>query len=314
MNKPKNFIFGEDARSNLLAGMKIGHDAIFQTTEDISSLLQNLNSPNQFIDSGRLMMKDVAKKMEKKSPASVAFTILLTYKICEEAFKLIKLNHCPFLLTKSLDDGVNSVIDALEKGIIFNEINSKEHLHIHSDLITAELQSVNVLLFNTSISSPHNLLPLLQEIAFTSKALLIIAHDFDGDTLSTLTINNLQGHLNVTTFSAPSFPDHRLKFLESLALVTGATLITGEPTTKSLGFANKITIGNNRSNNSPPFSFPINLKESPGLMILESAFKWASSYSISLKSPEIMNFAVQTAFEYSRIFLLTDVLILEETK
>ena len=76
-----------------------------------------------------------------------------------------------------------------------------------------------------------DLLPLLEKVAQTGKALVIICEDMDGEALATLIVNSLRGTLKTVAVKAPGFGDRRKAMLEDIAILTGGTVIT-----EDLGF------------------------------------------------------------------------------
>jgi chaperonin GroEL len=94
-----------------------------------------------------------------------------------------------------------------------------------------------------------DLLPLLQEVAQTGKALVIISEDIEGEALATLVVNKLRGTLNVAAVKAPGFGDRRKAMMEDVAILTGGTVISEETgrkletaTIEDLGSARKVLI------------------------------------------------------------------------
>jgi chaperonin GroEL len=113
----------------------------------------------------------------------------------------------------------------------------------------AELDHPQILIVDKKISSVHEILPILQQIATTGKFLLIIADDIEGDALSTLVVNKLRGTLKVAAVKAPGFGDRKKAMLQDIALLTGGTVVsddTGvslkEIPVDVLGSAQKVTI------------------------------------------------------------------------
>ena len=144
-----------------------------------------------------------------------------------------------------------SIESSLEKveGMQFDRGYLSPYFVTDADKMIAEFDDPYILLFDKKISVMKDLLPILQEVAQTGKALLIISEDIEGEALATLVVNKLRGTLNVAAVKAPGFGDRRKAMMEDVAILTNGVVISEElgrkldsATLKDLGRAKKVII------------------------------------------------------------------------
>jgi len=131
------------------------------------------------------------------------------------------------VITVEDGSGLDNELDVVE-GMQFDRGYLSPYFINNADKQMAILENPFILLHDKKISSIRDLLPLLEQVAKSSRPLLIIAEDVEGEALATLVVNNMRGILKTVAVKAPGFGDRRKAMLEDIAVLTGGTVIADE--------------------------------------------------------------------------------------
>jgi chaperonin GroEL len=153
------------------------------------------------------------------------------------------------VITVEDGSGLTNELDVVE-GMQFDRGYLSPYFINNADRQIALLENPYVLLHDKKISNIRDLLPALEQVAKSSRPLLIIAEDIEGEALATLVVNNIRGILKTVAVKAPGFGDRRKAMLEDIAILTGGTVISDEVGLKletvkieDLGQAKRIEVG-----------------------------------------------------------------------
>ena len=135
------------------------------------------------------------------------------------------------------------------EGMQFDRGYISPYFITNADKMRVEMDDAYILIYEKKLSGLQELLPLLEAVVQTSKPLVIVAEDVEGEALATLVVNKLRGGLKVAAVKAPGFGDRRKAMLEDIAILTGAQAISEDlgikldkVTVNMLGRAKKVVI------------------------------------------------------------------------
>src|SRR6516162_6889352 len=198
-------------------------------------------------------VKDIAKRSKKiKDSSEVAQVGTISANGDKSIGKMIS-----DAMQKVGNEGVITVEEAksleteldVVEGMQFDRGYLSPYFITNHEKMVAELEDAYILIHEKKLSSLQAMLPVLEAVVQTSKPLVIIAEDIEGEALATLVVNKLRGGLKVAAVKAPGFGDRRKAMLEDIAILTGGTMIAEDlgikldkVTLNMLGRAKKVMI------------------------------------------------------------------------
>jgi chaperonin GroEL len=199
------------------------------------------------------VVKDIEKRAKKvESSAEVAQVGTISSNGDAKIGKMIAQ-----AMQKVGNEGVITVEEAkaleteveIVEGMQFDRGYISPYFITNAEKMIAELEDAYILLHEKKLSGLQSMLPVLEAVVQSSKPLIIIAEDVEGEAIATLVVNKLRGGLKVAAVKAPGFGDRRKAMLEDIAILTGGQLISEDlgiklenVTLQMLGRAKKVII------------------------------------------------------------------------
>jgi chaperonin GroEL len=144
--------------------------------------------------------------------------------------------------------GLEFELDVVE-GMQFDRGYLSPYFITNPEKMSVELTDPYILIHEKKLGNLQAMLPILEAVVQSSRPLLIIAEDIEGEALATLVVNKLRGGLKVAAVKAPGFGDRRKAMLEDIAILTGGEMISEDlgiklenVTVAMLGQAKRVTI------------------------------------------------------------------------
>jgi chaperonin GroEL len=166
-------------------------------------------------------------------------------KLIAQAMEKVKKEG---VITVEEAKGTDTTVEIVE-GMQFDRGYLSPYFVTNPEKMHAELESPYILIYDKKISNMKDMLPILEQTSQTSRPILIIAEDVDGEALATLVVNKIRGSLKIAAVKAPGFGDRRKAMLEDIAILTGGTVVSEDrgfklenTTIEMLGQADKVVI------------------------------------------------------------------------
>jgi len=131
------------------------------------------------------------------------------------------------VITVEESRGIQNEVDYVE-GMQFDRGYISPYFVTNSERMEAVLEDPYIIVTDKKISAVSDILPVLEKVLQTTKNVVLIAEDLEGEALATLVVNKLRGTLNCLSAKAPGFGDRRKAMLEDMAVLTGGQVISEE--------------------------------------------------------------------------------------
>ena len=152
------------------------------------------------------------------------------------------------VITVEESKSMGTTLEVVE-GMQFDRGYVSSYMVTDTEKMIAELDNPYIIITDKKITNIQDILPVLEQIVQSGKALLIIAEDIEGEAMATLVVNKLRGTFNCVAVKAPGFGDRRKAMLEDIAILTGGTVVSSDlgyelkdTTIDMLGRAQKVKV------------------------------------------------------------------------
>ena len=203
----------------------------------VSTVVESLRAQSQEVGSDNSKIEQVAT-ISANNDNNIG-------KLIAEA--MAKVNN-EGVITVEEAKGTDTYVDVVE-GMQFDRGYISAYFITNTEKMQTELEKPYILITDKKISTMKEIMSVLEPVAQSGRALLIIAEDVDGEALSALVVNKLRGTLKIAACKAPGFGDRRKELLEDIAALTGATVVSTDKgmrledaTIEMLGCAEKVTM------------------------------------------------------------------------
>src|SRR5580698_3512844 len=194
-------------------------------------------------------IKAIAKETESKAQiAQVAAISAADTEIGEMIAEAIDKVGKDGVITVEESQTFGMEMDLVE-GMRFDKGYISPYFVTDPERMEAVLEDPYLLFVASKISAVRDLLPVLEKVMQTGKALVIVSEDVEGEALATLVVNKIRGTFKSVAVKAPGFGERRKAMLQDMAILTGGQVVTEEvglklenTTLDLLGRARKVVV------------------------------------------------------------------------
>ncbi len=166
---------------------------------------------------------DANEKIEQVAAISANNDMFIGKMIAEAMAKVKKEGVITIEEAKGTDTTVKLV-----EGMQFDRGYISPYFVTDTEKMEAVYDNPYILIYDKKVSMMKDLLPILEKVVQSGRALIIISEDCEGEALATLVVNKIRGSLKIAAVKAPGFGDRRKEMLEDIAILTGGTVISEE--------------------------------------------------------------------------------------
>jgi chaperonin GroEL len=182
----------------------------------VQAVVANLRTQSQAVGSDSQKIEQVATISANSDSEIGALIAQAMQKVGKEG-----------VITVEEAKGTDTTVDVVE-GMQFDRGYISPYFVTNSEKMEVELQNPYILIYDKKISAMKDILHILEKVAQSSRPLVIIAEDLEGEALATLVVNKLRGTLKVAAIKAPGFGDRRKEMLQDIAVLTKGIVISEE--------------------------------------------------------------------------------------
>ncbi|HHX50897.1 MAG TPA: chaperonin GroEL, partial [Clostridia bacterium] len=195
-------------------------------------------------------LKKISKSIESKEAiaqvASISANDEEIGQLIAEAMETVGNDG---VITVEESQGMGITLEVVE-GMQFDRGYISPYMVTDAEKMEAVLSDPYILITDKKISAINDILPILEKVVQSGRALLLIAEDVEGEALATLVVNKIRGTFICVAVKAPGYGDRRKAMLEDIAVLTGGRVVTEEvglklenTTLEMLGQARQVIIG-----------------------------------------------------------------------
>src|SRR5256885_87265 len=179
------------------------------------------------VEASVVQLARIARKVKDKEEIKQVATVSANWdttigEIIAEAMEKVGKDGT---ITVEEAKSIETTLEVVE-GMQFDKGYLSPYFITNAEAMESKLEDAYVLNYERKISSLKELFPILEKVAQSGKALLIIAEDVEGEALATLVVNKLRGTFKVCAVKAPGFGDRRKAMMEDLAILTGGKFLS----------------------------------------------------------------------------------------
>jgi chaperonin GroEL len=222
-----NDVAGDGTTTATVLGQAIVHEGLKNVAAGANpmALKRGIESAAETVTAQ--LQKDAVKVTTREQMAQVAAISAADQEIGDLIGEVMEKVGKDGVITVEESKGIMTETEYVE-GMAFDRGYVSPYFVTNAEKMEADIDNAYILITEKKISAVNDILPLLERFLQTSKDLVIICEDCDGEALATLAVNKLRGTINVVAVKAPGFGDRRKENLGDLAALTGATLISEE--------------------------------------------------------------------------------------